>query len=412
MIEAAFYRQIAYVRTYQLGPHSDLSQKTLNEIAAARACLSEPTEKAAYDEELRRHIRTCGAAEYADGSGHRAVDAPPVSSDTTELAVVPAEPIVSARHQKQIHRERRPWRVCAALGAAAVLLTLLLSLFLSRPRSDTGTASKHAETPRSEVVPAISNAPVEAGAEPKPAGGGLTSDDAQIVGGSGASSSLSEDHQPMPTGAKLVLTFEPNTLTSKDGKTEIRDIRGNGQVAILSAGQIVPGKIGDALSLDDGERIGITGDYPSGAAPRTFAAWIRAHPKGVARSFQGVAYYGPGRVEGRFGIATVRGKWYFYGWGTGHDLSTNVPVDTEWHHHAVAYDGKNILYYYDAQLVLNTLPRSRRPLNTGSRPAFLGSPMATFAGCIDEIAIFDRVLEPEEVRTLFEMGERNRPLRP
>jgi len=38
--------------------------------------------------------------------------------------------------------------------------------------------------------------------------------------------------------------------------------------------------------------------------------------------------------------------------------------------------------------------------------------MATFAGCIDEIAIFDRVLEPEEVRTLFEMGERNRPLRP
>ncbi len=42
-----------HIRTYQMGKHSELSQKILNELSAARVCLLDPEKKAAYDAELR-----------------------------------------------------------------------------------------------------------------------------------------------------------------------------------------------------------------------------------------------------------------------------------------------------------------------------------------------------------------------
>ena len=38
--------------TYQLGPDAELSQRILNELAAAKACLMDPVAKAAYDQQL------------------------------------------------------------------------------------------------------------------------------------------------------------------------------------------------------------------------------------------------------------------------------------------------------------------------------------------------------------------------
>jgi hypothetical protein len=53
VIRDAVERQMAHVRTYQLGEYSELSQRILNELAAAKACLLDPAEKAAYDRRLR-----------------------------------------------------------------------------------------------------------------------------------------------------------------------------------------------------------------------------------------------------------------------------------------------------------------------------------------------------------------------
>ena len=46
-------QRMAHVRTYQLGQYSELSQKILNELAAAKACLLDPQKKTAYDRQLR-----------------------------------------------------------------------------------------------------------------------------------------------------------------------------------------------------------------------------------------------------------------------------------------------------------------------------------------------------------------------
>jgi hypothetical protein len=56
VIQAAAERQMAHVRKYQLGQHSQTSQKILNEIAAAKICLLKPEQRSAYDSELRGEL--------------------------------------------------------------------------------------------------------------------------------------------------------------------------------------------------------------------------------------------------------------------------------------------------------------------------------------------------------------------
>lgn len=56
VISNAAEQRMAHVRSYQLGKHIDLSQKILNEIAAARVCLLDPAKKFAYDVGLKEQL--------------------------------------------------------------------------------------------------------------------------------------------------------------------------------------------------------------------------------------------------------------------------------------------------------------------------------------------------------------------
>ena len=56
IIENAADRQMAHLRTFQAGKHSDLSQKLLNEVAAARVCLFNRQKKADYDQKLLKQM--------------------------------------------------------------------------------------------------------------------------------------------------------------------------------------------------------------------------------------------------------------------------------------------------------------------------------------------------------------------
>ena len=52
VIRDAAEQRMAHVRTYQLGPDVELSQRILNELATAKVCLMDPVAKAAYDQQL------------------------------------------------------------------------------------------------------------------------------------------------------------------------------------------------------------------------------------------------------------------------------------------------------------------------------------------------------------------------
>ena len=56
VIDISADRQLTHVRSFANGPHSELSQKLLNEISAARLCLLVPDQKAAYDAQLRQRL--------------------------------------------------------------------------------------------------------------------------------------------------------------------------------------------------------------------------------------------------------------------------------------------------------------------------------------------------------------------
>jgi len=88
VIRDAAERQIAHVRGYALGKHSELSQRILNELGKAKACLLNAAEKADYDRELRQSIKA------------QQTDAPPVpleaSSPSPSDPERPSSPVVGA----------------------------------------------------------------------------------------------------------------------------------------------------------------------------------------------------------------------------------------------------------------------------------------------------------------------------
>jgi formylglycine-generating enzyme required for sulfatase activity/outer membrane biosynthesis protein TonB len=66
-IQHAADRQMAHLRTFQTGRHSAVSQRLLNEVAAARLCLLKPDKKAAYDADLRKHLAAQGEGSLDSG---------------------------------------------------------------------------------------------------------------------------------------------------------------------------------------------------------------------------------------------------------------------------------------------------------------------------------------------------------
>ena len=72
-------RQMAHVRRYGLGKHAEISQRILNELAGARACLLEPGKKAAYDTRLRAKL----AAKSAPSRVAASPAPPPVQTSST-----------------------------------------------------------------------------------------------------------------------------------------------------------------------------------------------------------------------------------------------------------------------------------------------------------------------------------------
>ncbi len=145
-------RQMAHLRTFQMGKHSAESQKLLNEVAAAKLCLLNPAKKAEYDAQLTAKTKGSlrgnedksppidghsGEAE-ADASNRDTppktpVDQPPplppaaaepLRTDTVAITREPAARSVSAS-------EGSPVVSCAitVLGATAVALIGLIVLF-------------------------------------------------------------------------------------------------------------------------------------------------------------------------------------------------------------------------------------------------------------------------------------------
>ena len=62
VIDSAADQRMAELRSFQAAEHGTLSQKLINEVAAAKICLLNPAKKAAYDRKLRAEIEAAKPA--------------------------------------------------------------------------------------------------------------------------------------------------------------------------------------------------------------------------------------------------------------------------------------------------------------------------------------------------------------
>jgi formylglycine-generating enzyme required for sulfatase activity len=106
VIQHAADQRMAFLRTFQSGQHGALSQRLLNEIAAARLCLLNPAKKAAYDTELRASLETPSVS--SEVLGRRK------AKTVSEVSLEEASPPIRSR-----------WWLPALVGAALVGLLMI-----------------------------------------------------------------------------------------------------------------------------------------------------------------------------------------------------------------------------------------------------------------------------------------------
>jgi len=139
VITNAADRQMLHVRGFQGGKFSDLSQKTLNELAAARLCLLNPTKKREYDEWLQQQLAQreppvaapSASAPLPAAASPPASETAPPSDPAAAFSQFPIRPSVGGPTEIRTSPPRRKKKsdqttIAVVLGVAAVGLAFLL----------------------------------------------------------------------------------------------------------------------------------------------------------------------------------------------------------------------------------------------------------------------------------------------
>ncbi len=139
VIASAADRQMVYLQQRATGEYAALSQKLLNEVAAARLCLLDPGKKAQYDEGLARQedkSEAVGKASIPDSLGE-------------SEAVAPEQPPAPVAHRTAPPRSWKvePWHFAVLIGVV-FCIGLAVSVVRS-PRLDRSTLAEATPAPDS-----------------------------------------------------------------------------------------------------------------------------------------------------------------------------------------------------------------------------------------------------------------------
>lgn len=221
----------------------------------------------------------------------------------------------------------------------------------------------------------------------------------------------------LPPGAVLVMTFEPSTL-KRQGL--VLDASQHGHVGIVKGAVLTEGVAGNALGFDGKDDYVEVTSTPWLSAPSAFtlSAWVNVvawnDPKGAqdyviskddGKSRRAHGYLLRYRQGGLMNFTLGASRW--------HDaISTTKASLGEWHHMTATYDGQTGKLFVDGEqngneLVSGAIDPSDFPLRIGQNAY---SKERGIRGRIDEVAIFNRALSADEVRTVFRIGQAGRPL--
>jgi hypothetical protein len=178
-------------------------------------------------------------------------------------------------------------------------------------------------------------------------------------------------------------------------------LHGSGGAQDHTATHSVPGQFEAALSFD-GTSTWISTDYPvalTGRAPRSLAFWMAS--TSTTHGFIVTLGADPAWPQGRGFGAYLASSGRLHFWGSNQDFDSGISVrNGAWRHVVVTYDGTTGVAYVDGQFAGSKavhLDTPSAPLNIGAKPGGFEK----FAGRVDQVVLFGRVLNLSEVQSLY-----------
>lgn len=155
--------RMAQVKNFQIGKYSQLSQRILNEIAAARLCLLSPERKKQYDRKLRPRLEA--EMKGIPQAAPPAVRKPPPRTGPASQTAIPAIETSSIFSYVSHRSRKRPaWKILVALGLGAVAIGVLAIALLGRGNGPPAAQQPPlpAEQPEDVAPHSIQEPPTEA----------------------------------------------------------------------------------------------------------------------------------------------------------------------------------------------------------------------------------------------------------
>jgi len=203
------------------------------------------------------------------------------------------------------------------------------------------------------------------------------------------------------------------------------DESGNGNDGTVNGAILVQDRFGSPMSAylsDPFSTNTITGNassFPSGNDARSISIWYNATSLGTECCW-GLLGYGGGSCGQTFNVNfensdLTPGKYEIQGHCTAFRqvLDYPMPSNSVWHHLLIAYDGSQFRFYHDSNLAYTSNPTSLNTsvenrifnligeVNEAGVAPYFTSIWKPFCGRVDDIAIYNRALTPQEIQNLY-----------
>ena len=175
VIRDAAERQMGHVRQYHLGSHAELSQRILNELAAAKACLLDPDKKAAYDAQFQVQVEPARGLLRAKPLPPHQTPPQGVTTPVVHPAAartpppLPASAVAPARQARATTRRLLLLGLVAAAAGTGLVVAMILWGAGRDPRSVTVAPTRGEQAQISpKKPPAVPPQPIAANPPAKP----------------------------------------------------------------------------------------------------------------------------------------------------------------------------------------------------------------------------------------------------
>ena len=212
---------------------------------------------------------------------------------------------------------------------------------------------------------------------------------------------------------------DPDLVAYYPFEGSAEDSSGNGNDGEIDGGsKWVKGKFGDAIELDAGAFVelqvsdSLHGDIFK-ADPFTISAWVKPNFEGTTwehiwRSLPSASGHNTFFLNKDQGLLSWRGQ--VAGWTVLCQTDPGIVEKDQWLHVVVQGDGEKFRIYADGEKVAETDFQETRGNNVTYRLGGTGG--ETFAGVMDDYAVFIRALDEDEISLIMEGVETFLPVEP